>query len=208
MHFTILTCIVCLWPMPWVADTNLSTWCAHDNISPRQIFEEFAVLDTILSIEQRQMRGFDSHFNIRINVPTTTNDKDSTKKQFGTYEYLHKRILPRTSLTMDSTCRLFFAARDKISKDDSCATLAVSLYSIRQMNNMPMVRLVLCRETGCKTYKFITEHGQLVLVIDGMSQTVVLYTDHQRLLLWTNLPIEPADTMAPVSTPPTQNSAH
>ncbi|MFH1207017.1 MAG: hypothetical protein V1668_00215 [Patescibacteria group bacterium] len=186
MFLTIIAVCILSWPTSWIADTNLTDWCAQENITPENIISAFAVLDSILATEQRKAPDYDSHASLR-NLGTTVSE----------FNRIHDVRLPQTPITADPDCRIYFAYAPHSMQPDTCPTLNTSIYVTTRVTNMPMVIAQRCLATGQTTYQFLTETGMLEYSQAGQYMKLQTYNgvEKHRYIIWSVPPLSPYDTM-------------
>ncbi len=194
MFFTILVVSVLAFPLSWTSDTNLTAWCQQENITPAQIMDEFAVLDSILAVEQRQAWSTASGDDTVYHSHSSLANLGMTVSEFNS---IHSVRLPHTPITTNPDCRVYFSRRTHSQDLDTCPTLNVSVYVVTRMTDMPMVNARRCLTNGQTIYEFQTETG--TLEYNQTSQCVELLTygsaAKQRFILWSAYPLNASDTI-------------
>ncbi|MFA6553841.1 MAG: hypothetical protein WCT27_05465 [Patescibacteria group bacterium] len=204
MLFTIILVMFTSWPFAWTTDTNLTKWCQQENITPAQIVSEFAVLDSILAVEQRKAWSTAHDDDTVYHSHASLSNFGMTVAEFNSG---HGIRLPQTPIIANPDCRIYFSHRNRQRELDTCPTLSVSIYITTRITDMPMATAQRCLTTGQTTYQFQTETG--TLEYNQASEYIELrtYADttKQRFILWTATPVDPSDTLPAelsVATPP------
>lgn len=152
-------------PPSWTADTTLGTWCSSQGLSPAQVLQEFAAVDSVVVAEQR----YQANHGVYV-VCSPWQNFGKTVAEFNAA--LNVR-LPATLLSADTASRIVFAVVSPFDAADTCTTLHATLYSTRSQYNLPAATREDCRESGRSSYRFVTDSG--TLIVDGDSHRVTLF---------------------------------